>query len=389
MKRIVTRLLVPLCILGVAAVGAVGLVRSAETAEKSEPEVTVPLVDVVEVKASSEPALVHGTGVVEAARQVTLAAEINGRLVKISDELVVGGRIRAGAFLAQIDAHPYDLSVRERRTQVEQARAELEVEKGRGSIAKREAELLAADQPGRTRSALALREPQLRAAEVALESSKAALDRAKYDRNRTRIKAPFNATVLSETAEKGAYVGPGTAIATLVGTDAVHVRVSVPVEDLALLQVPGLQGATGSSARVIQDLGRTKLERQGTVVRLVGELDPESRTAQVLVEILDPFEPGEGGLPLLPGAFVEVEFEGKVREALPVVPAEAVSEGNRVWVVSLEGTLESRTLDVAWSTPTELHVQAGVLEGERLMTTDLPVVAAGMAVRVAEDEDRG
>ena len=39
---------------------------------------------------------------------------------------------------------------------------------------------------------------------------------------------------------------------------------------------------------------------------LVGQLDPQTRTAQLVVSIKDPFTLEGMGMPLLPGAFVEV-----------------------------------------------------------------------------------
>ena len=271
---------------------------------------------------------------VEPEREVTLSAEVSGRLAKVSDSLVVGGRVKEGDFIAKIDGRTYDLTVRQQSSQVAKARSDLELEKGRGSVAEREWELLAEGGPKRKRSALALREPQREAAEVALESAKASLDRAKFDRGRTRVVAPFNATVTRESVEVGAYMAPGAQVATLIGTDAFRVRVSLPVEDLALIEVPGLHGQQGSKARVLQELGSRTIAREGTVVRLVGELDPDSRTAQVLVQVKDPLDPPAGELPLLPGAFVRVEIDGKQAEDVAPVPRAALSEGNRIWVVA-------------------------------------------------------
>ncbi len=384
MHWIFSRVLLPGAILAAAGGGAFTMVSSAETAEKEPPVIVAPLVEVVTIEHATIPAQIVGTGSVEPEREVTLSAEVSGRLTKIDDALVVGGRVKAGAFLARIDGHTYDLAVRQQSSQVAKARADLELEKGRGQVAEREWKILEKDMPGRKRSALALREPQLEAAEVALESAKASLDRAKFDRSRTRVSAPFNATITKESIEVGAYVAPGAQLATLVGTDAFRVRVSLPLEDLALIHVPGLHGTLGSKARVIQDLGSRSIEREGTVMRLVGELDPESRTAQVLVEVLDPLDPPEGELPLLPGAFVRVEIDGKQAEDVAAVPRAAVSEGNRVWVVAKDNTIAPRDLEIAWTDATTVYATAGVEDGERLMLTDLPNLVKGMEVRIAE-----
>ena len=379
-----SRVLLPAAILGAAGFGASTLVQSAETSEKEPPPVVAPLVEVVSVQRATLAARVVGTGVVEPEREVTLSAEVSGRLTQLSDSLVVGGRVKKGDFIAKIDGRTYDLTVRQQNSQVAKARSDLELEKGRGSVAEREWELLG--DSNRKRSPLALREPQREAAKVALESAKASLDRAKFDRGRTRVIAPFNATVTRESVEVGAYMAPGSQVATLIGTDAFRVRVSLPVEDLALIEVPGLHGQEGSKARVIQELGSRTIEREGTVVRLVGELDADSRTAQLLVQVLNPLDPPKGELPLLPGAFVRVEIDGKQAEDVSPVPRTALSEGNRVWVVAEDDTIAPRELTIAWSDGDTVFASAGVQDGEQLLVTDLPTLVKGMTVRVSEVE---
>ncbi len=379
-----SRVLLPVAILGAAGFGASTLVQSAETAEKDPPPLVAPLVDVVSVHHATLAARVVGTGVVEPEREVTLAAEVSGRLTQVADSLVVGGRVDKGDFIAKIDGRTYDLTVRQQNSQVAKARSDLELEKGRGSVAEREWELLGSGESKRKRSALALREPQLEAAQVALESAKASLDRAKFDRSRTRVVAPFNATITREAVEVGAYMAPGAQLATLIGTDAFRVRVSLPIEDLALIEVPGLHGQQGSKARVIQDLGSRTIERDGTVVRLVGELDADSRTAQLLVRVEHPLDPPEGELPLLPGAFVRVEIDGKQAVDVSPVPRTALSEGNRVWVVASDNTITPSELTIAWSDGDTVFASAGVKDGDRLLVTNLPTLVKGMTVRVSD-----
>ena len=53
-------------------------------------------------------------------------------------------------------------------------------------------------------TSLALRQPQLAQAQADLESARTDLDQARLDLKRTRIRAPFNALVLSRQAELGA-----------------------------------------------------------------------------------------------------------------------------------------------------------------------------------------
>ena len=158
-----------------------------------------------------------------------------------------------------------------------------------------------------------------------------------------------------------------------------------PTVIVGTIGVPGQSAGEGSKARVVQRLGdRGTVERPGRVIRLVGELDPESRTAQVLVEVERPFDPPPGELPLLPGAFVEVELEGQ--EPLPVVPVPrlAVVEGHHTWVVDGEQRLRKRQLQIAWGDDARIYASAGLSAGDRVVVTPPPTALEGMEVRSEE-----
>jgi len=380
MKRFLTRFVLPGLITAASVAAAVIMVRSAESAEREPPELPAPLVEHVEVGSEALRPRLWGNGVVEPAHEATLSPELSGRITYLSPSLVVGGRVRAGDVLLRIDRRNYEIAVQQQRATVHQRQAELELEQAYGKVAKREWESMMGE--GNADGRLASRDPQREVAEVVLEAARSTLDRARLDLERTVIRAPFNATIRSETVEEGEIATPGQVVATLVGTDALWVRVAIPVEHLGLIGVPGLGAGEGARARVVQRLGdRGAVERPGRVIRLVNELDPESRTAQVLVEVERPFDPPPGELPLLPGAFVEVELEGQEALQVVAVPRLAVVEGHHAWVVDGEQRLRKRRLQLAWGDQEQVYATAGLAAGERVVVTPPPTALEGMEVR--------
>jgi len=379
MKRFLTRVLLPAVIVATAVGGAVVMIRSAESAEREPATVPPPLVEHVEAVAAPARPRLSGTGVVEPAREATLSPQLSGRIEYLSPSLRVGGRVEEGEVLLRIDPRDYEIAVRQQRATVQQRRVELELEKAYGKVAKQEWELMGnPNADGR----LASRVPQAEAAAVAVGAARSALERAKLDLGRTTIRAPFNATVMSETVEVGEIATPGVMVATLVGTDTLWVRVSIPVEYLGLIAVPGLGAGQGASATVAQRLGHHgAVERPGRVVLLVNELDPESRTAQVLVEVEHPFDPPPGELPHLPGAFVEVELQGHELPQVIALPRVAVFEGRYAWVVDPEQRLRKRELQVGWGDDERVYVTGGLSTGEKVVVTPPPVALEGMEVR--------
>lgn len=381
MKQLFLRFFFPAGITMAGLFVAVVMVIAAPSAERSEPPATVTSVEVITAQPTSLPARIEATGVVVPARDVSITPEVSGKLVSLSDQLLPGGRFARGSVMARIDPRDYELSVDQERSRVQQSELELEIEQGRGAVAEREWELLG-DGRSIDEARLALRKPQLATAERNLEAASSGLERAELGLQRTVLRAPFNAMVVTESAEVGQLVGPTAPIARLVGTDEAWVQVSIPVHKLAVLALPGPDGEAGSPARVTHDLGDGgTVQRQGEVLQLIPELDPDTRTARVLVSIPDPM--GGDGLPLLPGAFVGVTLHGATLDDVIVVPRGAVFEGDSVWIADADDRLARRDVEVGWRADESLFVTAGLLAGDRIVVTPPPLPIEGMALTVS------
>jgi RND family efflux transporter MFP subunit len=357
-----------------------------EATRKPPAERALP-VEVVQVQAEAASARIVTSGSVEPARRVTIVPEVTGRIVQLSDDLVVGGRVREGDLLVKIDPRDYQLNLQQQESQLASAQLQLEQELGQRSIAAREWELLGEGQAIAQKN-LVLREPHLAAAEQAVLSAKSGIERARLTLGRTTIRAPFNASVLSESVAPGQVVSPGAPIATLIGSDRFWVRVSIPVERLDALTIPGTTkresgSPLGTKARIVQPLSAGReIVREGEVLRLETQLDAESRTAQVIVGVESPLDPPEGGLPLLPGAFVRVELEGNVQAGIIVIPSRALHEGDTVWIVDEGQRLRVRRVVVGYSNDEVAHVLSGLEEGARVVVSPMALPLDGMIVRV-------
>jgi RND family efflux transporter MFP subunit len=235
---------------------------------------------------------------------------------------------------------------------------------------------------------LALHEPQLQAAEASLAAARSARAQAELSVGKTNLRAPFNAWVQSEFVEVGQLVGPQSQIATLVGTDAYWVQVSVPAEQLRALTLPGQSEDAVSSAVVKQNIGTKTVVREGKLLRLLGDLDPVGRLVRLLVEVDDPLnlasnadETRSGSLPLLLGAYVSVEFEGQSLDNVVQVPRSALREGDKVFVYGPNDTLVIRPVEVTWRMPDTVLVSNGLDSGEHLITTRIATPIEGMKLR--------
>ena len=249
-----------------------------------------------------------------------------------------------------------------------------------GVVAEREWELISSEDKTAAAAELALRKPHLATAKRGLEAAEAGLQRANLALSRTRIRAPFNAVVVEESAAVGQVVGPASPIANLVGTDTLWVTVSVPVSDLRSLEIPTSDEQTGSKALISQRLSEgAPIEREGRILRLVGQLEPQTRNAQLLLAIDGAMETDESGGILLPGAYVNVSLIGRTIEDGFSIPRTALRENNRIWTVE-EGRLALKPIKVRGGDQTSVVFTGDLTDGTEVITSAIALPINGMLV---------
>jgi len=402
------------------------------TARRRPPESQSTLVEVARVRPETQVIVVDAMGTVVPVRQVELAPRVGGEIIGLSPEFVPGGRFDAGDMMARIDPEDFDLAVRRQEAERDRRAAEVEqragevvqranavvrcesdlaIEMGRQSVARREYELLGQVVRSEDES-LVLRKPQLKIARSACEAARAAkrsaegasraaqaikatadvaLEQAGLDLERTTLRAPFNAMVQSRQVNLGAQVSVGTPVATLVGTDAYWVQVSVPVDQLKWIRVPEFNSREGSTVRVrCAAAWGPQVRRTGRVARLMTALEPQGRMARLLVTVDDPLglkADASQRHPLILDSYVRVEIDGQALDGVVRVPRTALRDGRRVWVMTGDRTLDVRDVTIAWSGNEHVCVSEGLADGDLLITSNLGAPVQGMALRTAQDAD--
>lgn len=384
----VIRTVAPLAVIAVGVGAAALFVATQPTPERAEPEPVAVRVQAERIERSDRPVRISAMGTVLAARRVDLRPEVGGRVVDHHPDLIPGGRVRAEETLVRVDPRDYRLALEEARAALEKAKFDLSVEQGRQKIARREFELLRSDSKDLTEDeyALALRKPHLKNFEAGLEAAESRVRRARLDIARTSIEAPFNAIVQSESVDMGQLVNSQTTLATLVGTDAFWVRVSVPVSALEWIQPE--DGGT-AQVEVRHDQGRgDPIVKRGRVLRLLGDLDPKGRMARLLVRVEDPLDleaPPAERRPLLLGAYVDVTISGRSAERVAVIPRVALREGGVVWLVDGDGRLEVRPVKTAFRGRDEVYVSSGLNEDDLLVTSRIAAPVPGTLLKIVTE----
>jgi RND family efflux transporter MFP subunit len=332
---------------------------------------------------------VTAMGTVVPARSVTVFPEVTGKIIYQNPGLVPGGRFKKGEALVRIDPRDYDFALKQQQARVVQAKAELAREKGLKSVAEREWKMIRDEvQPTAEGMKLALREIQMENAHAMVASAESGVDQAQLRRNRTLLTAPFNALVTEEFVDVGQVVSNASRIATLVDSDKFWVRVSVPLDRLSWIAIPGINASQGSLVKIVQQAGPDfKVERQGQVVKLLGDLDPRGKMARLIVEVDNPMNTsGSNGssMPLLLGAYVTVHIEGPNVEGVLQLPRQALRDKNQVWVKS-DKQLSIRQVEVVWTKNETVFVRGDLQPGDQVITSRIAVPVKGMKIRSADD----
>jgi len=383
-----SRLLLPLVVL-VAAIGiTIGLFVTAPETAPEEKSRSAKIVQVIAVESHTAKISVTAYGTVVPAQRIDIQPEVGGRVVHHHPEFVPGGRIAADEQMIMIDPADYELVVAEREAELKEAEYELALERGRQVVARREWRLLETDlDESEVNRSLVLREPHLMRAVAAVDKANNAIAKAQLDLSRTKFTAPFNAVVINESVEIGQLIEPGKTIASLAGTDEFWVQISLPIEDLRWIQFPesaGGENATGAKASITLDTGDsgTVFSWEGTVERLLGDLESSGRMARVLVAVADPLA-GSGkanGLPLLLDSYVRVDIEAGELDDVIAIPRAALRDGQRLWGVDADNKLQIHDTELRWVEGETLLVTNTLPPGEDLIVSRLRAALPGMAV---------
>ncbi|MFW6323453.1 MAG: efflux RND transporter periplasmic adaptor subunit [Desulfovibrionales bacterium] len=341
--------------------------------KRKKPQPQSVLVEAVSIEKKPARAMISGMGSVVPSQRITLRSKVTGTILSLSQNFLPGGRIPKGSEILRIDPEDYEIQVAQSESELRKAKADLEMEQGKQKVARQEFDLLKNSSPEPLNGTdLALRKPQLHQAEAQVAIAESELARARLNLQRTILSAPFNALVVDRQVNLGTHVGVQEHLATLVATDEYWIEAAVPADRLSLLEAE-----TDMNARIFSQTGGG--DWTGRVMHSLGTLKEDSRLAKVLISVQRPLE--SGPVPLMLGDYVRVEIKGRDLGEMFVLPRIALRRGDSVWIAS-DGRLEIRSVDVALKNGERVYIRDGLLEGEKLILSDIAAPVQGMAVDV-------
>lgn len=392
-RKLMPKVMPLLVLLGFVAVSAVIISSPPHIPQRAAPPVSKMSVATLRVDSRPYQIEVSSFGTVQPRTRSQLVSQVSGQVIKVSPNFREGGFFAAGDVLVEIDQRDYDIQIEVAESELADARVNLEEQKALAEQAKKDWKNIGAS--GRA-SALALRRPQVAAAEARIVSAKAKLKQAQLNRERTQIKAPFAGRVLSQNVDIGQVIATNTVLAQVYAVDVVEIRLPLKNSELGFVDLPeefpgqgnaAPQAKPRTSATIINNLSAKPEAWPATLVRTAGAFDEQTHELYVIAQIRDPygFAAGAQRRPLKIGQYVDARIQGKQLAEAIVIPNEAIYQGSYVYLVQ-NGLLQRRNIEVAWQNAREALVRKGLQPGDELVVTPLGQVSSGTPVTALSRE---
>jgi multidrug efflux system membrane fusion protein len=302
------------------------------------------------------PVQVRVVGNVEASSSVDIRSQVSGELLSVGFE--EGHDVTAGQVLFTINPRPFEVALKQAEAALARSTAEA---KGARAIFNRSEELyqkglLPRSEREETTTDVAM-------ADAAVESAAAELENAKLQLTYTKIVAPVAGRTGALLVHPGSLVRANdtTALVVINQVAPAYVTFAVPARLL-----PQIGGSRARSLKVqAMPAGSADAPVTGTVSFLDNVVD--QATDSVRVKAMFPNRDRR----LWAGAFVDVTLELAVEPRAIVVPnasVQASQQGQFVYVVKPDSTVEARPVKVGWIDRDEAVVESGLTAGETVVT---------------------
>lgn len=371
----------------VAAVFIASIAASSCGETDAEGPVAPPTVRVFEVgkKATGQSRRISGR--VEALHQAALSFGVGGKITQVL--VVEGQQVAEGQLLAELDSKTLRLKAEESRTQLVQAKAELDEAT---SVFNTTGDLLA--EGGASSQELDTARTKLAAANGAVANAGTAISRAEVDLERTKLFAPFAGTVVAVDPEAFQEVGAVEAIVTIQSEEALKVEVLVPeslIRDVEFGQVVEVAAPTAGEKvfrATISQIGAQASEGNAFPVTAQIAGNPEELRSGMTASVTFNFSAYLDGRVayLVPLSSLAVDTQSELSPRRDSgAPESGSSETAPLFVFNGQsGTLDLREVTIGGLRGNEVEIFDGLEAGDLVVSAGVAFLRDGMKARVWE-----
>jgi HlyD family secretion protein len=341
-------------VLGGAFLGALGACGQTDRGDEARPLA----VGTAQVRVAKVTQTVTYVGTVHSETEVAVLARVAGRVSALP--FGEGDQVKKGQVVARLDSQDLAAGVEQSAAQVRGARAEKQYRCHWAGVHKG---LAKKGYLSRSKAAAGLK--ACRAARAQLRAARAARRKTAALKAKTVERAPFDAVVLRESAERGENMLPGRPLLTLGGAKK-EIRVWVTQEDVNT-------GISPEAGAILESEG---VVERTEVTRVAPQANPRTHLFEVGIAV-----PKRLGQRFRHGSAVTVHFVVQESKGL-VVPVESVRRvAGRLVVYRIhEGRAQAVEVEEIFRNEEQVRVRGALAAGDLLAVTNLSSLRDKLAV---------
>lgn len=314
-------------------------------------------VSVAQVVEREMPVVFRAVGTVQASSTVDVRAQVTGQLMSVG--FTEGQDVRAGQVLFTLDARPFQAALSQAEAVLARDTAQTT---NAQELLRRSDELLSKGMvPKADRDTLASNVAALRGT---LAADAAAIDNARLQLQYTRITAPVAGRTGALLVHQGALVRANDTVplVTISRTAPIYVAFAVPSRLLSRLRLDQDRKALKVEASVP---GEQESLSTGNLTFIDSSVDAATDTIRVKGTFAN------SDSQLWPGQYVDVTLQLSVEPHAIVIPTSALQtsqQGQFVYVVKSDKTVEARSVRVAWTDGATTVLESGLTINDQVVT---------------------
>jgi multidrug efflux system membrane fusion protein len=319
------------------------------------------------------PVWLEGLGTVIAVQQVTVRAQVDGRLDKVL--FTEGQPVKKGDVIAQIDPRPFRIKLLQAQGALARDRAQRDATRKNHERYKSLAaqNLVAAQQVDEIGGQLGQYEGAVKIDQASVEEALLQLDYA-------QVKAPIDGITGVRLVDAGNLVKANdtTGLVVITAIDPASVLFTVPQDKLSAI---ASALATGGAKVEVFNRDGTKKLAEGTLTVLDNQVNAQTSTLRLKASVPNPSRL------LWPNAFVKARLLVETRAKALVVPAVAIQrgpEGTFVYIVGDDRTAVMKPVTVDLLTGDRAVIANGLAGGEQVVVEGQNQLRPGGRVEVIQ-----
>ncbi|KIZ39525.1 MULTISPECIES: efflux RND transporter periplasmic adaptor subunit [Rhodopseudomonas] len=373
-RRRMLALLVTAAILGGLGYMAWTSFHPKQTAGRVRPNLTVPVLAATP-KVEDVPVYLDGVGAVRALNNVTVRAQVDGKLMSINFK--DGQDVKAGDVLAEIDPAIYQAQYDQAVAKKAQDQAQL----ANAKIDLARYQQLAASNAGSKQQA-DTQKATVAQLEAQVRSDQAAIDNAAVMLGYTKVVAPISGRTGLRQVDEGNIIKASDATGIVVITQLQPIAVQFSLPQQQIVRVNAAAAKAPLPVDVFGNDGVTVVD-SGTLTGIDNQVDSTTGTVKLKAEFPN------ARLQLWPGQFVNVRLKVDTLPQALVVPTSAVQRGPAgtfSYVIGEDDVVSARAVTVTQQNETEAVIAKGLTPTDRVVTTGFANLSEGAKVTIGSDE---